>query len=1033
MSLSAHRSEEAECGTAHITARKLGALFGDVIIPAPNLFRAYGLRASEIAKSTKFNPKGTKRDGIFADQIGADGTTIWAAATSGHAAIAVHLLACMLARIWPGPEATSIWVELVTERKRALSTPNDRDSFNLSSITAAQICLTREQLAKWDASARAWLLTADEAKEISQKQLMLIVNNIGIPVNVKSTTYESVMQAWNTAMSTMDNLVAGLPQSVHIGAPLLGLSSWHLYPDMLVLGNTTKDVKQNDVLIAPGSLITVGLQDTKSGIDGVYWSLPLAHLRFYGDPVSLTSSTGSNTSRVSIEQLLQVALGTLLDSWITTAADFDLAAEVLVLMWDNIAHGNHNEELQTSWPSVLADAARVFIGSTGVERTESLQLMRSGRRRYASFLAERKDCPPPFLGLSICTAFLGVLRRDEDRIWMLREVASGFAGNAENMVIQYKHTTFAFGHSSFECATVTPSKVRHCGYERSSEGPSFVTNGHIRWIESGALPGARIRPKHLLSTGEDIVLLQSGSVIPCFQSGPGFCWVNVPSMFSEHFSSCDRTKSIQLQFLFGDPQVAAVYSIQTENISTINVVTLQHVKQAFARGFVSSGAFQEHLSNLANYTKSTGESLIPPIRKRPRAASKVRQDEDEVFEPFTANDIDRMLKTDRFPKSRSGRFMQSLRALATVVEVYKSLPKASVALRIASRPLHQSKWVPVLYSHLYGPKLPLGDLQPHVLSRAQTFACIAMFESGSFNLDPDTLAPVMAMSSGNSIYVAAPLLSDPWKKAQARKIERVIGNVGRPGIAMMIPPENPRTRVLEHDTWNCINHSEFDGTPEDCFQHTTLHLSFSDWEMPLDVGTHGVRDTEVFFLEAPISIHDRGKWVADLDILSMFSDSKFSRVDISPCSCAHGTSDAVHMSSDMACIDNWEELLESPVETGVVRAHANWQARLAAAALSVQRGHYTRVLPEHVCCGCFAQRGIGIVRPNETESSYGDDEEFRESRCDEDDRSDEDGGSDEDDDEDDNDGYYSGDQVDTKHNEQGDSGTHITPKVIYIM
>jgi hypothetical protein len=105
--LSAQRSEEAENGLTHMTARKLGALFADIVPPCPNLISAYGLRVSEIAKSTSHNPKGTKRDGIFADQMGADGTTIWAAATSGSSAITVHLLACMLARMWPAPKANS--------------------------------------------------------------------------------------------------------------------------------------------------------------------------------------------------------------------------------------------------------------------------------------------------------------------------------------------------------------------------------------------------------------------------------------------------------------------------------------------------------------------------------------------------------------------------------------------------------------------------------------------------------------------------------------------------------------------------------------------------------------------------------------------------------------------------------------------------------------------------------------------------------------------------------------------------------------
>lgn len=155
-SLSRFRSNEAEHGTAHITARKLGALFSDAAPVSPNLIKAYGLRVSEIAKSFTFNPQGADRDGIFGEQMGADGTTIWAAATSSHAAISVHLLACMLARVWSGSEATSIWAELVAERKRYLSSQiNGQGSLNVASLTASEISLTRDQLAKWDASARA--------------------------------------------------------------------------------------------------------------------------------------------------------------------------------------------------------------------------------------------------------------------------------------------------------------------------------------------------------------------------------------------------------------------------------------------------------------------------------------------------------------------------------------------------------------------------------------------------------------------------------------------------------------------------------------------------------------------------------------------------------------------------------------------------------------------------------------------------------------------------------------------------------------
>ncbi len=152
--LSEKRKSDAEEGSSHITARKLGALFEDAIPEAQHVFQAYGRRVTEIAQSPHYNPKGSSTDGPFAEHVGADGTTIWAAATSGRGAIAVHLLACLLARIWKAPEAISIWTELVARRKDALREQSNAQTFHISALAAAQVLLTRTQLAEWDASAR---------------------------------------------------------------------------------------------------------------------------------------------------------------------------------------------------------------------------------------------------------------------------------------------------------------------------------------------------------------------------------------------------------------------------------------------------------------------------------------------------------------------------------------------------------------------------------------------------------------------------------------------------------------------------------------------------------------------------------------------------------------------------------------------------------------------------------------------------------------------------------------------------------------
>lgn len=153
-SLSSRRKIDAEDGSSHITARKLGALFEDSIPETPNVFQAYGRRVTQIAQTPQYNPKGTRADGPFADHVGADGTTIWAAATSGKGAIAVHLLACLLARMWKAPEAISIWTEILAQRKEAVRGQMKSETFPLNALAASQIEVRREQLAEWDASAR---------------------------------------------------------------------------------------------------------------------------------------------------------------------------------------------------------------------------------------------------------------------------------------------------------------------------------------------------------------------------------------------------------------------------------------------------------------------------------------------------------------------------------------------------------------------------------------------------------------------------------------------------------------------------------------------------------------------------------------------------------------------------------------------------------------------------------------------------------------------------------------------------------------
>ncbi len=61
----------------------------------------------------------------------------------------------MLARSWTGPEATSIWVEIVEERIGIITSKANSDAYNtsISGLVAAKQDVTRMELEQWDASA----------------------------------------------------------------------------------------------------------------------------------------------------------------------------------------------------------------------------------------------------------------------------------------------------------------------------------------------------------------------------------------------------------------------------------------------------------------------------------------------------------------------------------------------------------------------------------------------------------------------------------------------------------------------------------------------------------------------------------------------------------------------------------------------------------------------------------------------------------------------------------------------------------------
>ena len=315
--LSPKQRFEAETGSLHRTARRLGALFADNLLPIVALVAAYGVRVSEIACTLRRKLQDAKSAGLMTagagleqDLQGLGGNSIWAAATSGTAAIAVHLFACVLARLWDSSEAIAIWNELVDRRKKDLAGRKRQDNSSSSHSTiTADLNVTRQDLSDWDSSARAWLQTADESLKPRQTLIMLLLENQRLQVS-KDTDYPTVLQHFNKASTTVDRLVQGIPQLVANSEALLGLLSWHIYPDVLSLDPKPTTLRQHDQVVNPGGILTLGLGSQSPA--NISWSLPLGNLRHHS---ATEWALPKINGRVTIDGIPIIIVGGIMGAW----------------------------------------------------------------------------------------------------------------------------------------------------------------------------------------------------------------------------------------------------------------------------------------------------------------------------------------------------------------------------------------------------------------------------------------------------------------------------------------------------------------------------------------------------------------------------------------------------------------------------------------------------------------------------------------------------------------------------------------------
>ncbi|KAL9111388.1 MAG: hypothetical protein Q9227_004265 [Pyrenula ochraceoflavens] len=957
--LTRKRRSEAEDGPQHKTARRLATLFEQLVPSTPKLISAYGKRVSEILNTPGVNPEGKNHHGPFKDYIGADGTAIWAAATSGTHALGIYLLAALLAQAWDFKTATSIWVELVEARKNQIFKAFEcHETISQSSLLGAQQEISRDDLSAWDASARAWLHCTETAKRRERTQHMLISKNISSTFTTAQTSYESVICSWQSAMNGLEDLFNERPQMLTDAAMMLAFKAWNLYPDMIVLGKEAKNVQFKDTLIPPNAIVTLGSMRDLGAAPPSRWSLTLSHLRYYGRPKAVLSE--SDPTRLSADALRLTAFGALLGCWGLPSSDITVAANFINEIWTYIGKTQAELEMLKSrylgWLGNLAAAARLLLLAPEDLRKEYLQIVYWGQRRAMPLLGGDTTNVSPYFGLS-SELVLCSLTKSSDAdcaIAYLREIAARVGVDGYQAFIIYTH--YDFNRTSvlpqpLEIATTVPSSNRAQNATFQSGG-----NGHTRWLifrdYLSVMPTLELRQKKIEEENEAVYCSKLVTERHHGWEGKNTC-IPLPSVFhscglqdlqpdrkNTSFALCGCAEDFQA--IFGN--VSCGLFVEKASIRRLQATQFfQKWKHDF-RGFVNPARALARFQAQEIFETQLWNFLCLIDGEFPLSYHTYgRVEYDMPFQIVIAK------------KLRHGNPLStSLHTLAMACSILESAGDVTVSARIISSPIHNALWIPAYPRSGPSPYFECSALQgptirPKVLTKPclkKVFSCLAYLESGSIVVAPSSLEHVFALCLENSIYVAARLLGDPTM-AENHRVCHLVGNIGKPGVSFLVAPNQPEIRDTGFD-YRVVNHSLYDGRQEDNFKSTSLHLSLTSWSFPLNTDSDRHIDKDAHFVEAVVKVYEGSEWVADLNIMEVpFNELVVLKETICRCSsgstvCPKRTSlqAGLDAGKDFVSLDCWEELLDPPLQTsiGIFRAHGNWAARLAAVSVLTQQG-----------------------------------------------------------------------------------------------
>lgn len=996
--------------------------------------------------------------------MGVDGTSIYAAASSGKSIIALHLLACMLARMFSNVEATAIWMQLVDGRLKHLERASEVSQIQgLAALYAVEQGrqILRDDLASWDASARAWLQTANEVKKREDTQLKLIVKNIP-SIHSSGTTYSNVVENWMMAMKTAQDLIQGVPQDVTNGSVILGLMSWHIYPDLNVF-SPNRDVRFNDRLVKPGGVITLGLEAKEKNCSGVSWSVSLSHLRFYGDPVVIEKRFEEDSDRITVEELRYISFGCVLGGWTQPALiDIKEAAECFSALGDAIGRCNSSTDEKgynnsLGWITPLIDTANSFLSAVEKERETALYFIEFGRRRGRNFLDDEFcDIIPmfgllnPYLLFRLSPDFFAQRHDIEGSISVLRRLAQNINLCSDDCIIITKphmerkvDETTQSGLSyegNWEFASAVP--IARQSRKRAYGGEPQVIQRYARWIHidrtkdpllqryinisddtttEPCLPDQdwSYRGFHWLPNETAIMEIQScdcaeidkGSCLtscPCVKQGlrcTSLCLCLSTFAGTERILRCTNVRSCQPTSGHVDEDCYWLSARSTLYIDDGTILSSRGSKfrwvdppteytQNSCPGCDITDEQYGHSTNSPDeleyqYDSPYAENasgravLFRSVEANGIAALLLRNSAMIDVPSYTLPNLAAILRSsaldpsllrkylEALPKTgiidysasldgkfqKSALFFGSLRAASAISDLYSDWPGATMSIGITKQPIGRAYWAANAFDQT--------ERKEEAFWRAIKFSCLAMLESGGCDLHPDQVEHVMAMATGNSIYTSEALLQDPALQDHSgqpafKGIRRIHGNLGYPGVVMLIPPPVPRILQANSMRGRFVQAASFDGQAKNSFTQTSLHLKLTDYKIPLASG-RGAVDADIVMREALISVYDGSRWVADLDIIRALQSQDLTR--FFGCTCVRlevGNKSLCQLLADkfgnqLKVITTWEELLlcrENLMvgEFGTVLVYGSWFARLAVTTIAIQMKYLAIALPSHCIC-----------------------------------------------------------------------------------